>query len=228
MLCLLLLAAAGARARQLGVPTLTGDEWFMLRNAYEGPGWIVSQARVFEPHPLLYYLGFWGWIGVAGSTEWAMRYPSALFGVLTCAAVWRLGREIGGPLVALGAGLLAAVNPYQVAQSQNARNYAMVAALATVATAALLVAARREDSPGWRRYAVAMLLALHTHLNAVLTAAAHGLWYAGRAWLRRSPPSRRAIVAAGAIALLFLPWLLYAAPALTAYRGFFPERVSPI
>src|SRR5687767_15727976 len=116
---LLLLGAMALRARRLGVPTLTGDEWFMLRNAHEGPAWIVRQARVFEPHPLLYYLGFWAWVGLAGSTEWAMRYPSALFGVLTCAAVWRLVRDAAGPAVALGAGLLIAINPYQVAQSQD-------------------------------------------------------------------------------------------------------------
>ena len=98
----LLVGAAALRARHLGTPTLTGDEWFMLRNAHEGPAWIISQARVFEPHPLVYYLGFWAWVAVSGSAEWAMRYPSALFGVLTCAAVWRLGRETGGPVVALG------------------------------------------------------------------------------------------------------------------------------
>jgi mannosyltransferase len=227
-LCLLLLGALALRARHLGVPTLTGDEWFMLRNAHEGPAWIVSQARVFEPHPLLYYLGFWAWVGLSGSTEWAMRYPSALFGVLTCAALWRLGREIGGPLVALGAVLLAAVNPYQVAQSQNARNYAMVAALATTATALLLVAARRDDLPFWRRYSLALLLALHTHLNAILTGVAHALWYAGRQWLRRTAPSRGACLAAGAVLVLFLPWLVYAAPALQAYRGFYPEHVGPL
>jgi mannosyltransferase len=227
-LCLLLLGALALRARHLGVPTLTGDEWFMLRNAHEGPAWILGQARVFEPHPLLYYVGFWAWVGLSGSTEWAMRYPSVLFGVLTCAALWRLGREVGGPLVALGAVLLAAVNPYQVAQSQNARNYAMVAALATTATALLLVAARRDDAPSWRRYALGLLLALHTHLNAILTALAHALWYVGRQRLRRTAPSRGARLAAGTILGLFLPWLLYAAPALRAYQGFYPERVGPL
>ncbi|HEY3079672.1 MAG TPA: glycosyltransferase family 39 protein [Chloroflexota bacterium] len=224
---LLLLGALALRARRLGVPTLTGDEWFMLRNAQEGPAWIIAQARVFEPHPLLYYLGIWAWIGLVGSSEWAMRYPSALFGLLTCAAVWRLGREIGGPTVALGALLLAAVNPYQVAQAQNARNYAMVAALTTLATGLLLIAARREERLGWRRYAVGMLLALHTHLNAALTALGHVLWYVGRAWLRRERPSPGAIAAGAAVAALFLPWLVYAAPALLAYRGYYPERVGP-
>jgi hypothetical protein len=225
VLLLALGLAAALRARHLGVPTLTGDEWFMLRNHHEGPAWIVSQARVFEPHPLLYYLGFWAWVGLTGSTEWAMRYLSVLFGVLTCAAVWRLTRDAAGPAAGAGAVLLLAINPYQIAQSQNARNYAMVAALATVATAALLVATRR-GGPAWPRYAALMLLALHTHLNAALVAAAHALWLLAAWLLWRRRPDRGAWRAGAVILALFLPWLVYAWPALTAYQGFYPERVT--
>jgi 4-amino-4-deoxy-L-arabinose transferase-like glycosyltransferase len=205
---------------------LTDDEWFMLRNHNEGPAWIIHQARTFEPHPLLYYLGFWAWVGLTGSTEWAMRYPSALFGVLACLATWRLVRDAVGPGVAIGAALLLALNPYQVAQSQNARNYAMVAALATVATCALLIAARRGGSAAWWRYAVAMLLALHTHLNAVLVAGAHGVWLVARALVRRERPEPAALRAFALVLILFVPWIAYAWPALTAYQGFYPEKVG--
>jgi mannosyltransferase len=224
-LVLVLVAAAALRAYHLGLPTLTGDEWFMLRNHDEGPAWIVRQARVFEPHPLLYYLGFWAWVELTGSSEWAMRYPSALFGVLTCAAVWRLARDAAGPPAGAAAVLLVAINPYQVAQAQNARNYAMVAALATLATAALLVATRRGGR-AWHRYAALLLLALHTHLNAVLVAAAHALWVLVSLTLRRARPDPAAKRAGLAVVVLFLPWLAYAWPALTAYQGFYPERVT--
>jgi hypothetical protein len=225
LLLVALVAAAALRAYHLGLPTLTGDEWFMLRNHDEGPAWIVHQARVFEPHPLLYYLGLWAWIDLAGRTEWALRYPSVLFGVLTCAAVWRLARDAAGPPAAAAGLLLAAINPYLVAQAQNARNYAMVAALATVATAALLVASRRGGR-AWRRYALLMILALHTHLNAALIAAAHALWVLAGWAIRRRRPERAAWRAGLAALALFLPWLVYAWPALTAYQGFYPERVG--
>ena len=66
-----------------------------------------------------------------------MRYPSVLFGVLACGATWRLTRDVAGPVAAASATVLLAINPYQVLESQNARNYAMVAALGTMSTAAL-------------------------------------------------------------------------------------------
>jgi 4-amino-4-deoxy-L-arabinose transferase-like glycosyltransferase len=222
---LLLLAALAARVYHLGAPTLSGDEWFMYRNWREGPGWIVHQAHTFEPHPLLYYLGFWAWLGVAGTTEWAMRYPSVLFGVVTCAAVWRLTRGVASAVPAAAALALAVVNPYQVAQSQNARNYAMVAALATVATVALL-AAQRRGGRAWYGYGLALLLALNTHLNAMLAAAAHVGWMGLRWLLHRERPPLEAFRTGAVVLVLFLGWIVYAWPALTSYPGYFPERVG--
>jgi hypothetical protein len=222
---ILLIAAMALRTHRLGAPTLSGDEWFMYRNYLEGPAWIVHQARTFEPHPLLYYLGFWGWVGLAGTSEWAMRYPSVLFGLLTCAAVWRLARDAAGPWVGLGGLLLAAINPYQIAQAQNARNYAMVAALATLATGLLLVASRRGGA-AWYRYGLVLFLALNTHLNAALAAAAHVVWVGGRWLLRGERPDPAAFRTAAVVGILFLAWLLYALPALASYPGYFPERVG--
>lgn len=221
----MLLAALGARLYHLGAPTLSGDEWFMWRNWREGPGWIVHQAHTFEPHPLLYYLAFWAWLGAAGTTEWAMRYPSALFGVVTCVAVWRLTRSVAGAVPAATALVLAAVNPYQVAQSQNARNYAMVAALATVATVLLLVA-QRQGGRAWYGYGLALLLALNTHLNAALAAAAHVAWMGLRWLLHGERPPREAFRSGAVVLVLFLGWIAYAWPALTSYPGYFPEPVG--
>ncbi|TAK22898.1 MAG: hypothetical protein EPO26_09985 [Chloroflexota bacterium] len=233
----ILIFAFALRTRRLGLPTLTGDEWFMHRSAQEGAAWIVAHARVFEPHPLLYYLGIWAWEYAAGATEYALRFPSVAFGVLLVAGVWRLGYEVGGARIGFTAALLAALNPYLIAQSQNARNYQMVAALVTLTTASLLIATRTNRTGGhrWTRYTLFAIAALHTHLNALLAIGAHALWYAARAWgeearttrerlpLRRVPAIRAAII----IALAFVPWLIYAAPALQAYRGFYPERVTP-
>ncbi|MBM4417430.1 MAG: hypothetical protein FJ033_03825 [Chloroflexi bacterium] len=218
--------AAALRLRRLGLATLTGDEWFMHRNAQEGAQWIIEQARVFEPHPLLYYLGIWAWEQVAGWTEYALRFPSVLFGCLTIVAVWRLVREIGGTRAGLVAALFLAVNPYAILQSQNARNYAMVAALATLATAALVAAKRAGQRSGWMRYAVLMSGGLHTHLNAALTLASH-LAHAAIVSLRQGTLHGRASIAAPLLVLaLFVPWLAYASPALLAYQGYFPERLA--
>ena len=226
LVVVLLLVALILRTHRLDGPTLTGDEWFMLRNVREGPAWIIHQARTFEPHPLLFYLGFWAWVNVAGPTEWSMRFPSVVFGVLSCVGVWRILRTVVGINAAMLGLALCVVNPYQIAQSQNARNYAMVAAFATLATILLVRADRINSNGRWRSYAFGLLIALHTHLNAVLTGLAHATWFLAKSTASRAAIPAPALWAGGTIALFFIPWLIYAEPALTAYKGYYPEKVG--
>ncbi|HEX5414930.1 MAG TPA: glycosyltransferase family 39 protein, partial [Chloroflexota bacterium] len=231
---ILLVGGFALRLHGLGQPTLTNDEWFMLRNHDEGPLWIIHQAHTFEPHPLLYYLGLAGWIELAGRSEFAMRFPSAAFGVLLIAATLGLARQLIGRRGALLAGLLVTLNPYLVAESQNARNYAMVCALGAVATLLFWHALKGGKSADWIAYAIAMFLALNTHLDAALVFAAHfgfvGIRAVSGGWLSGCRRSRlrlhRGILAAGAVGALFVLWLLWAWPALLAYHGYFPEPVT--
>jgi hypothetical protein len=185
--------AFALRLHDLGVPNLTGDEWFMLRNHDEGPLWIIHQARVFEPHPLLYYLSLAGWIELAGRTEFALRLPSVAYGVLVVPALIGLGRALLGSRVGLMAGTLAAINPYQIVESQNARDYAMVAGLSAIASLLFIRAVRRGRRGDWLAYGAAMLLALNAHYDAALVFAAHVAYlvmcYAAprwRAWRERA------------------------------------------
>lgn len=228
--------AFGLRIHALGVPNLTGDEWFMLRNHDQGPLWIIHQAHTFEPHPLLYYLGLAGWIEVAGRSEFAMRFPSVAFGVALVPALIGLGRSIIGPRAGLIAGALATLNAYQIAESQNARNYAMVVSLSALASLLFVRALKRDRRGDWIRYGVGMFLALNTHYDAALILLVHGIYglTSGGLGKRLLPnsvgawptPSRDWLVTTGVVTAGFIGWLFYAWPALLAYHGYFPNPVS--
>lgn len=237
----LVLLSFALRVHDLGRPNLTNDEWFMLRNHDEGPLWIVHQAHTFEPHPLLYYLGLAGWIELAGRTELAMRFPSVVFGALLTPVLIALGRMLLGRPAALIVGGLAAINPYLIAESQNARNYAMVVALSALASLALVRALRTDRPRDWGAYAVAMLLALNTHYDSALILMVHGLYVLLRTRSGVARPKSHAspilanrevqlprgwIASTLAVVALFGLWLLYAWPALAAYHGYFPTPVG--
>ena len=227
----LMLVTFALRIYHLGLPNLTNDEWFMLRNHDEGPVWIIHQAHTFEPHPLLYYLGLAGWIELAGRSEFAMRFPSVFFGVILVPATIGLGRQLLGARAGLMAGVLITLAPYQIMEAQNARNYAMVVALGTVASLLFVRAMRHQQSQDWAGYTAAMLLALNTHLNAALVLAAHlvhGLLRCVSARTRSLQVDRRWVAANAVILIAFALWLSYAYPALSAYQGYFPERVGPL
>jgi len=247
--------ALALRVHALGVPNLTNDEWFMLRNHDQGPLWIIHQAHTFEPHPLLYYLGLAGWIELAGRTEFALRFPSAASGVVLTVGAMGLGRAVVGQRTGLIAGALVALNPYQIAESQNARNYAPVVALSALASLLFLRALRDQRPRDWIAYGVVMLLALNTHLDAALVLMVHvayvGVGVGGRRLKVRDALKRRMgahrlngaallshpqprspdrwkpwLITTAVVSVCFGLWLLYAWPALVAYHGYFPEAVS--
>jgi hypothetical protein len=238
---MLLALAFALRIHDLGVPNLSADEWFMLRNHDEGPLWIIRQARIFEPHPLIYYLSLAGWIEIAGRTEFAMRFPSVGYGVVLVAALIGLGRILVNRWAGLIAGALGALNPYQIFESQNARNYEMAAAASALATLLFMRALRTGRGRDWAIYAAGMLVALNVHYDALLVFGAHVAYVVARwAWQLFRPRSRASadhrlnllpldrgwLVSSAIITVVTALWLVYAAPALIAYHGYFPTPVG--
>ncbi|HLZ10066.1 MAG TPA: glycosyltransferase family 39 protein, partial [Chloroflexota bacterium] len=242
VLAVLIVAASFAlRVNNLGLPNLTGDEWFMLRNHDQGLAWILHQAHVFEPHPLIYYVGLAGWIEVAGRSEFAMRFPSVIAGVVLTVTSIGLGRALIGDRAGLLVGAIVALNPYQIAESRNARNYAMVTAASAIASLLFLRALSRGRRSDWAFYGLAMIVALNIHYDAALVLAVH-VAFVVVAWLGKglagvfdfgSQPivvKRRFptwwLQTTAVIVVVFAIWLAYAWPALVAYNGYFPTPVG--
>ena len=84
--------------------------------------------------PPLYYLLLRLWLPLAGISEFALRFPSALFGVMAVALIARIGRDLvrlalpsAGRLtesrVGLLSGFLAAIAPVLIWLSRDARMY---------------------------------------------------------------------------------------------------------
>jgi hypothetical protein len=176
--------------------------------------------RWMDIHPPLYRLVMLGWVRVAGSGDFAVRFLSVGLGVVAVALTCQLGKRLLGargglprPRGALGllAAALLAASPFALFHSQEAKMYPLLLAL----TALALVAAERlfagERGPAWWAALVgAGVLALWTHYYAATTLAAINgayvlLWLGGKKGL----PAPRAWVAAQVLTLfLFLPWIL--------------------
>src|SRR6185437_11211090 len=141
--------------------------------------------------------------------EAAVRALSAWWGVLGVALLVALGTRLGGRAVGLVAGTLAAASPLLVYYGQEARMYALLAALATLAAYAFLRAAQGERR-WWPVAALALGAALWVHLAAAALFAALNaghLW--GRLGERRRPDGgdRAWLLSQAGALLLFAPWL---------------------
>ena len=96
-----------------------------------------------------YYLLIWVMVQLGGAGELVTRLPSAVAMAGAAAAVAALGRRLISPRAGLASGLLFAVFPEVSLYGQDARPYAIVVALAALASY-LLVRAMDADGPRYR------------------------------------------------------------------------------
>ncbi|MFN2220256.1 MAG: glycosyltransferase family 39 protein [Anaerolineae bacterium] len=216
---LVLLLASVLRFAGLGTQELSGDEAFSVFFSEPAPKDIVSAiVRGGEPHPPVYWILLHATLQVAGSSEFAVRFPSAVASILTVALVFALARPMFGPKAGLAAAAFVAVNPFQIWYAQTARMYALSAALAVATTLALWTAFQQDR---WRHWAVyALLTTAHAfeHYAALFVALAQGLWVL-LAWWRDRRRLLHFALACLAVALLCLPWLALVLPAIQSYYG---------
>ena len=81
----------------------------------------------------LYFLILRGWIGLTGTSEFALRFFSLLCGVISVALIITLGTRLFNRAIGLIAGALLALSAYQVWYSQEAKMYTLITLLALAA-----------------------------------------------------------------------------------------------
>jgi hypothetical protein len=239
---LVAITAIGALLRfwQIGHKSLWIDEafsvWMARQPVGEGLQWLVQ----IDQHPPLYYLLLHLWIRL-GDDPATVRSLSAVVSTLNIPVVYGLGRQLIGRKGGLLAAALVSVSPFQIRFAQEARMYALLSVMASLAMWALahLLAdrrdlarrGRRERIVAWAGYVLAVAGALWTHNTAVLLWGTVNLVVFGMMWLRArrpasgdmlTPPSLRAWgMAQGAVALLWLPWVSpFVRQSAAVYRSF--------
>ncbi len=223
-LLLLLVAAFALRVHHLAAQSLWYDE---AVTAYVAGQELAGLTRwtAEDIQPPLYYYVVAGWTTAAGRSEWALRFPSVAWGVLTVVLAWALARRLlASRAAALLAALLAAASPLHVYYAQEARMYTQLTCLGMLSGYAVVRAftAGRLGWRWWGVFAVAAAAALYTHYFAAFLLLAYALCVlaalvvaavCGRRNMVRQAVA--ALLSGLTVVLLYLPWL----PAmLTRYR----------
>jgi mannosyltransferase len=233
LLLALLLLAAFLRFYRLDAQSFWNDEGNSARIAERSLDLILEGAEG-DIHPPGYYLLLHYWRAWFGQSEFALRSLSVVAGLMLVVCTYLLGRRLFDQAVGLTAAFLGAISPFAVYYSQEARMYALLAALSAASTYAFLRLLQIEKpgfaasgaQKGWflayvltsaaglyTQYAFPFVLFVH---NAVF-----GLW-----WLavgRRSANRRRWLAlwvgTQTTIAVLYLPWLRTAIKSVSGWSS---------
>lgn len=164
------LFAVATSAAGSWIPSLWGDEAASLMSATRPLGSLMPMLSYVDAVHGLYYLGLHGWIDVFGPSAFSIRFPSALaIGVCAAAVVWLCGR-FGTLRFAVLAGVFTAVLPRLIFAGEEARSYAMTAALAAILCVILVEIGRRESRArgGWIAYTAVLTVGIWLFLYFAL------------------------------------------------------------
>lgn len=210
--------ATALRLFCLPCQSLRGDEG--LTYVYGGRPLpeMIEIVTVTSPHPPLYYALMHGWMNLAGSSEFALRFPSVAASLLLVAAVALLASELGGARLGQLAALLAAINPYQVYYAQDARSYPLITALGVLSTWWLWRALQLGRRSAWITYGALLILLMYTHYYFFLIVAFQALFVAWHTWRSRRLPAGF-LGAIGLAGLAYVPWLIVSWQLISSYKG---------
>ncbi|UOO94769.1 glycosyltransferase family 39 protein [Halococcus dombrowskii] len=172
---------------------------------------LLFSVPLVDPHPPLYYAILDIWTGIAGTSEIALRFPSAVFGTAAVGAFYILVKGVFNKTVGSIAALLMAVSPFYIRYSQEARNYALGVLLVILSTLFLHRAIKHKTRQDYSGYVITAVLLGYTHVWGLFVLAAHAIYvFSALAFFhpkRRTVSWRPWLVEYVAIGLLLSPWV---------------------
>lgn len=166
-----------------------------------------SSLLTHETNPPLYYVLTWLWSRLFGVGEVSLRFISALAGTAVVPITYACGKELISRRAGLIAAALAAVSPFMVWYSQEARSYMLFAALCGTS---LLFAARCARAPSLRNHVgwvISGSLAILTHFFAGFLIGPEAIWLL--LLLKRGRVTVTASAVLAAVQLALLPLIVH-------------------
>lgn len=202
-----LLLAATLRLYNITQQSIWFDEAFAWN--------IIIQDDMFpristDTHPPLYYIALRGWVALAGDSPLALRYLSALVGLMSVALVYQIGRELsigrrGWSGLAALAALMMALSDAEIFLAQEARNYTLYTFFACLSMWLYLRYIRRGGARYGLLWAAVNSALVYTHYQGLFIPAIQGIH---ALLFLREARRRGAVLWLALSGVPLLPWLV--------------------
>ncbi|MBN1135659.1 MAG: glycosyltransferase family 39 protein [Anaerolineae bacterium] len=139
-----------------------------------------------DVHPLFFYTLLHGWMEAVGQSPIAVRMLPVLLGTATVAMIYLLARRLFGHQVGLVAAAIAAIAPFQIYYSQEARMYALLGLSTATMTYFFARAWTGNRWLDWLAFGFFGAVTLYAHNLGIMFVAGLDLWIAWM-WLTQAP-----------------------------------------
>lgn len=172
ILCIVLLGSY-LRLRNLGGKSLWLDEIGQVVVAKSGFWGIISGVTYHFSPPLDYIITYL--MLSFGESEFTLRLPAAIFGILAIFALYMLGKEVIDVKGGLLASFLLAISPFHFWYSQEVRMYSLLTLLSIVATFYFYKALTNNSRKYWMLSTITLILCIYTHYWGIFILLSEGL-----------------------------------------------------
>lgn len=182
------LLGAILRLYELGAESLWVDEAITLRFVTDyTPSQLLWVIPAKQPHLPLYYIVLDYWTTLAGTSEAALRFPSAVAGIVSLPLLYLVGRRLFDRKTGLLATAILALSSFHLYYAQETRMYSLLTATTLVSVLYFLHLRESPTRHNVAGYVVGTILTVALHPFGFLVAA-QGLalavdrWAAGDGW----------------------------------------------
>jgi len=211
LLILILCLSCALRIFGIGSESFWNDELSsMTRSSYSNLQEVVELGVVPDVHPPGYQIFLFFIENTLGNSEIALRFPSAIAGVLTVLVTYLIGKKLSSRRTALLGSAMLAVSPVHIWLSQEARPYAVLILLTALSVYLLVCYLKRDqDNQGTGLLffmAVTFILLEYLHYFGLLIYALAGGCLLIHSVLRKQ--NRLLVVLSLLVpALAYIPWI---------------------
>jgi uncharacterized membrane protein len=153
---------AGLILWQLGSKSLWMDEVTVAVEATGDLANIPWETLKYAVPPLHYFVVHY-FVSILGETEFAIRLPSAIFGILSIPLIYKTGRCLFGRYEGVLGAYLLAISPFYVEYSQEGRTYTLWIFFTLLSIYFFVQAIRKDNPVAWIGYTIATALAMYTN-----------------------------------------------------------------
>ncbi len=141
---------------------------------------IIYVANV-DAHPPLYYIILHFWIKIFGDSEFSVRFPSIIFGILSVYMIFKLGELIFNRNIGLLCSFILSISLYHIRYSQEARSYSLLVLLVLLSNYFFIkILENREknkEKDNTVGYIISSITMLYTHIFGLFYLLSHNIYY---------------------------------------------------